>query len=62
MKNPFLNNNYRFLDWKYYIDTISLHNAQPAMEVNGFMEKGMISNWDLFEKMLDFSYKRVSCC
>lgn len=53
------NNINQSTNWKYYIDTINLFNPHQGMEVNGFMEKGMIGNWDLFEKMLDFSYKRV---
>ncbi|GAB6022244.1 Actin-like 6A [Chamberlinius hualienensis] len=43
---------------KYYIDTNSLHVAKKGMEVTTFLKDGMIEDWDLFEKVLDFTYSR----
>jgi len=43
---------------KYYIDTTSLHVAKKGMEVTTFLKDGMIEDWDLFEKVLDYTYSR----
>lgn len=45
---------------KYYIDTTFLHTPRPSMELHGYMKDGMIENWDLFEKILDYSYDKVN--
>ena len=29
------------------------------MEVSTYMKDGMIDNWDMFEKVLDYSYKMI---
>ncbi|CAG9760076.1 unnamed protein product [Ceutorhynchus assimilis] len=44
---------------KYYVDTTFLHVPQPNMELHSFMKEGMIENWDMFEKVLDYSYDKV---
>lgn len=44
---------------KYHIDTVSLSFAKKDMEVETYMKDGMIDNWDMFEKVLDYSYKRI---
>lgn len=46
--------------WKHYIDTTYLHTPRPNMEVHTYMKDGMIENWDLFEKVLDYSYEKVN--
>lgn len=44
---------------KYYIDTTFLNVPRSNMEIQSYMKDGMIDNWDLFEKVLDYAYKRV---
>lgn len=29
------------------------------MELQSYMKDGMIENWDLFEKVIDYSYEKV---
>jgi actin-related protein len=29
------------------------------MELHSYMKDGMIENWDLFEKIIDYSYDKV---
>lgn len=29
------------------------------MELHSYMKDGMIENWDMFEKILDYSYEKV---
>lgn len=48
----------RFAD-KYYIDTTFLNVPRSNMEIQSYMKDGMIDNWDLFEKVLDYAYQRV---
>ncbi|KAK7792971.1 hypothetical protein R5R35_007616 [Gryllus longicercus] len=43
---------------KYYIDTNYLHVARRGMEVTSYMKDGMIEDWDLFEKVLDYTYAK----
>ncbi|RZB39643.1 actin-like protein 6B [Asbolus verrucosus] len=45
--------------WKYYIDTTFLHTPRPNMELHSYMKDGMIENWDLFEKIVDYSYEKI---
>lgn len=42
----------------YYMDSVSLNKAKANVEIFNCMENGMIENWDVFEKMLDYSYSR----
>lgn len=44
---------------KYYIDTTFLNVPRSNMEIKTYMKDGMIDDWDLFEKVLDYAYKRV---
>lgn len=44
---------------KYYIDTTFLNVPRSNMEIQSYMKDGMIDNWDLFEKVLDYAYKRI---
>ncbi|XP_074032929.1 brahma associated protein 55kD [Leptinotarsa decemlineata] len=44
---------------KYYIDTTYLHTPKPSMELHSYMKDGMIENWDMFEKILDYSYEKI---
>ncbi|KAL1140768.1 hypothetical protein AAG570_000698 [Ranatra chinensis] len=43
---------------KYYIDTTLLSVARKGMEVSSYMKDGMIEDWDLFEKVLDYTYAK----
>jgi len=44
---------------KYHVDTAQLNFAKKGMEVNSFMKDGMITDWELFEQVLDYSYKKI---
>ena len=43
---------------KYFIDTTALHVARKNAEVVTYLKDGMIDDWDLFEKMLDYVYNK----
>lgn len=43
-------------DKKYFIDTVSLNVAKKGMEIVGHLKDGMIEDWDVFEKILDYTY------
>jgi actin-related protein len=43
---------------KYFIDTTTLHVARPGTEVANYMKDGMIEDWELFEKVLDYTYAK----
>ncbi|KAK2721674.1 hypothetical protein QYM36_003843, partial [Artemia franciscana] len=42
---------------KYYIDTLPLHVVKPGLEVANYLKDGMIEDWDVFEKVVDYVYK-----
>lgn len=44
---------------KYHIDTAQINFPKKDMEVSSFMKDGMVSDWDMFEQVLDYSYKRI---
>lgn len=44
---------------KYYIDTTYVNVPRSNMEIQTYMKEGMIDNWDLFEKVLDYIYAKV---
>ncbi len=44
---------------KYHIDTVAVNFAKAGMEVSNYMRDGMIDNWDVFEKVLDYAYVKV---
>lgn len=43
---------------KYYIDTNYLNVPRKGMEVASYMKDGMIEDWELFEKVLDYTYSK----
>ncbi|XP_063237639.1 actin-like protein 6B [Bacillus rossius redtenbacheri] len=45
-------------DKKYYIDTNYLHVARKGVEIQTYMKDGMIEDWELFEKVLDYTYTK----
>merc|ERR1719225_594518 len=44
---------------KYAIDTAHLNFPKKEMEVSSYMKDGMIQDWDMFEQVLDYSYKKI---
>ena len=44
---------------KYYIDTTYLNVPRKNVDVTTYMKDGMIEDWDLFEKVLDYTYSKV---
>lgn len=44
---------------KHYVDTTFLNVARPNMEIQQYMKDGMVDNWDLFEKVLDYTYAKI---
>ncbi|XP_025088716.1 actin-like protein 6A isoform X2 [Pomacea canaliculata] len=43
-------------DKKYYIDTVYMKHPRKGMELCSFLKDGMIENWDMFEKVMDYAY------
>jgi len=44
---------------RYHVDTVSVNFAKAGMEVASYMRDGMIEDWDVFEQVLDYAYKKV---
>ena len=44
---------------KYHIDTTSIHFPKQNMEISTYMKDGMIADWEMFEQVLDYSYKKI---
>lgn len=44
---------------KYIVDTTFLNVARSNMEIQSYMKDGMIDNWELFEKVLDYTYAKI---
>ena len=44
---------------KYHVDTVMLNYPKKDMEVSSFMKDGMVADWDMFEQVLDYSYKKI---
>ncbi|XP_046553772.1 actin-like protein 6A isoform X2 [Haliotis rubra] len=45
-------------DKKHYIDTVNLKVARKSMDIVSFLKDGMIDNWDVFEKVVDYAYTK----
>ncbi|XP_064600687.1 actin-like protein 6A isoform X2 [Liolophura sinensis] len=43
---------------KYYIDTPTMKVARKGMEISSFLNDGMIENWEIFEKVMDYSFAK----
>lgn len=43
---------------KYFVDTTSICVPHKGMEMNSFLKDGMIEDWDLFERVLDYVYTK----
>ena len=47
---------------KFLFDTMSIKAAKPHMHVQSFLKDGLIEDWDLFEKVLNFTFgKHLRC-
>ncbi|EDW86280.1 uncharacterized protein Dwil_GK17246 [Drosophila willistoni] len=44
---------------KFYVDTNYVNVPRSHMEVQTYMKDGMIDNWELFEKVIDYAYANV---
>ena len=44
---------------KFHIDTTSLNFPKQNMEISTYMKDGMIADWEMFEQVLDYSYKKI---
>lgn len=45
-------------DKKYFIDTVSLNVTKKDLEIVGYVKDSMIEDWDVFEKVLDYTYAK----
>nr|CAG4642146.1 EOG090X0GT4 [Eurycercus lamellatus] len=43
---------------KYFIDTVSLNVTKQDLEIVGYMKDSMIEDWDVFEKILEYTYAK----
>lgn len=43
---------------KYYVDLTEINVPRSGKEIESFLRDGMIENFDLFEKMIDYIYTR----
>lgn len=47
---------------KYFLDALSVRAPKPHMQVQSYVKDGLIDDWDLFEKMLDYTFgKHLRC-
>ncbi|XP_074659955.1 actin-like protein 6B [Tubulanus polymorphus] len=43
---------------RYFIDTVNVSVPRKGMEMTSWLKDGMIDNWDLFEKVMDYTYAK----
>jgi len=43
---------------KYFIDTVNIKVPRKGMEMTSCLRDGMIEDWDLFEKLIDYVYEK----
>jgi actin-related protein len=47
---------------KFLFDTMSIKAARPHMQVQSFLKDGLVEDWDLFEKVLNYTFgKHLRC-
>ncbi|CAG0895603.1 unnamed protein product, partial [Darwinula stevensoni] len=46
------------MEKKYLIDSTAIRVPKQGVEMQTYLKDGMIEDWDLFEKVLDFTYKK----
>lgn len=44
---------------KFHIDTTSINFPKAGMDVGTYMRDGMVTDWDMFEQVMDYSYKKI---
>ncbi|KAI0214161.1 Actin-like protein 6B [Lamellibrachia satsuma] len=42
----------------YYFDTVNIKVPRKGKEMVSFLKEGMVSDWDLFEKVMDHTYSK----
>ena len=47
---------------KYLLDALSVRAPKPHMQVQSFVKDGHIEDWDLFEKVLDYTFSKHLVC
>ncbi|KAK6184521.1 hypothetical protein SNE40_001833 [Patella caerulea] len=45
-------------DRKYFMDTVHIKVPRKKMDMVSFLKDGMVDNWDVFEKVMDYTYER----
>merc|ERR1719187_2982723 len=43
---------------KYFIDTVNVNCPRKECIVQNYMKDGMVEDWDIFEKVLDYAYEK----
>lgn len=46
------------LEKRHLIDVGALNVPRKGVELQNFMKDGLVEDWDLFEKMLDYIYEK----
>lgn len=47
---------------KYFLDLMSFRTPKPDMKVQSFVKDGLIDDWDILEKVLDFTFAKHLHC
>lgn len=47
---------------RYLLDPLSYRTPRPNMNVQSFLKDGLVNDWDLFEKALDFTFIKYLRC
>ena len=47
---------------RHFIDAMSIKAVKPHMNVQSYLKDGLIDDWDLFEKVLNYTFgKHLRC-
>lgn len=47
---------------RYLLDPMSYRAPKPNMNVQSFLKDGLVNDWDVFEKVLDFTFLKYLRC
>lgn len=47
---------------KYLLDALSVRAPKSHMQVQSYVKDGLIEDWDLFEKVLDYTFGKHLVC
>lgn len=47
---------------RYLLDPMSYRAPKPNMQVQSFLKDGLVNDWDMFEKVLDFTFLKYLRC